>query len=362
MSTATFANDVSSARGAFAFHYAPSLPEEGIAWYSQFNVLVTHDPLPADQVARLHARGTKLLLYEWSVAFYETRATAWQQSLLRKHPNVLLNRVALTGGAGSDTAPAWYFDPATTEHQYERAADLARRIEDAGYDGVFLDTTTIESVHADARREYEARHPDIPYDAAFSRFLLQFRSRLGQNGIIFTNQGYRSPQYYLPYVDFDLTESLITWPKHGAFKLRPWNDNADPWNSVLFLMRTVIEPLSRQYPSVRFSHLNYIDSADRDAIHVAVAIARIFETDAYAAAPSIDDEVDPVYLYDFGKPLGGRVDLDDDNVTYREFERGVIAISAARHDMILNTTPSGLTLTLPATSGEPRAFFFNIER
>jgi hypothetical protein len=31
--------------------------------------VVTHDPLPRAQVEALHARGTKLLVYEWSVAF-----------------------------------------------------------------------------------------------------------------------------------------------------------------------------------------------------------------------------------------------------------------------------------------------------
>ena len=44
-------------RGAFAFHYAPSLSEEALAWYGKFDILVTHDPLPPDQVQRLRSAG-----------------------------------------------------------------------------------------------------------------------------------------------------------------------------------------------------------------------------------------------------------------------------------------------------------------
>jgi hypothetical protein len=55
-------------RGAFAFHYRAPLTPRQLRWFSRFDLLVTHDPLPRAQVAALHARGTKLLVYEWSVA------------------------------------------------------------------------------------------------------------------------------------------------------------------------------------------------------------------------------------------------------------------------------------------------------
>ena len=354
MSTAACATDLST-RGAFAFHYEPQLSEEGLGWYSQFNLLVTHDPLPADQVARLHSQGTRVLMYEWAVAFYESRATPWQRWLLKKHSEELLNATALTGFAGSDVAPAWYFDPASPEHERERASELVHRIHAAGYDGVFLDTTTVLSVHPEARAVYEARHPDVPYDVAYSRFLVELRKKM-PDIVIFTNQGYRNAENYLPYVDYDLTESLITRPQDGSFKLRPWNDPADPWNSAFFLMRTVIEPLSKQYPAVHFSHLNYIDAADRETIRVAFALARIFDSDAYTGAPHVSDEIDPIYFSDFGPPVAPRVDLEDGSVTYREFERGTIAISTATHEV------NAGSITIPATAGVPRAFFFNVNR
>jgi len=143
-------------RGGIAFHYATPLSARELAWYSRFAVLVTHDPLPRAQVDELHRRGTKVALYEWAVAFYPSIATPWQRAL---SPQALLNRAPLRGHLGAPNADAFYFDPATEEHARERAPMLARRLASMGYDGVFLDATTSESVHPDALAEFARRHP-----------------------------------------------------------------------------------------------------------------------------------------------------------------------------------------------------------
>jgi len=362
-------------RGPFAFHYEASLSEEGLAWYSHFDLLVTHDPLPRDQVDRLHAAGTRLLLYEWSVAFYESRATDWQRSLLSHRDVDLLNQAPLTGGVGSSTAGAWYFDPASPEHAMDRAADIARRIKDNGYDGVFLDTTTVESVHPEARKEYERRHPDISYDVAFSRFLADLRKKL-PNGILFTNQGYRSAEHYLPYADWDLTESLITAPGNGSYHLRPWNDSADPWNSILFILERMIEPIAGRYPNVRFGYLNYLDAPNAGTVRLVVAVSRLFNAAGYVAAPAIVDEVDPIYFLDLGKPLSPRVDRADGKATYRFFEHGLIVVTAASEEITIENRSHralrdhisgqlicGNVITIPAVDDNaPRAYFFVTER
>jgi len=122
-------------------------------------------------------------------------------------------------------------------------------------------------------------------------------------------------------------------------------------------MKNVIEPLEQRYPSVRFSHLNYIHDANPETIRVALAVARLFETDAYAAAPDVNDEIDPLYLVDFGRPLAPRVDSSDGDATYRVFENGIIAVSASREPLTIEGR-----ITLPATDGEPRAFFFTNDR
>ena len=360
-----------SRRAPLAFHYAPRLSDEALDWYSRFEILVTHDPLPAEQVQRLHDAGTRVLLYEWSVAFYDSRATAWQRSLIAHAGRDLLNARPLRGHAGSTEAPAWYFDPASPEHEFGRAIDLARRVENAGYDGVFFDTTTALNVHPDALAEYERRHPELPYDEAFARFLRQLRERL-QKAVLFTNQGYRAAEHYLPYVDWDLTESLITRPSKEVFKMRPWNDSADPWNSIDFVMETMIEPVAARYPHVRFGHLNYASGTDPETIRLVVAVAELYGGDAYVAGPSHLSEIDPIYFRDHGNPISERIDLGDGKGAYRFFDRGLIAVTASRQPLTIRALPQrgfrdhftgelfcGAAITLPAAHGDPRAYFFD---
>jgi hypothetical protein len=347
------------------------LSPEALAWYSRFDILVTHDPLPPEQVERLHASGTKVLFYEWSVAFYESRATRWQRSLLstRRH---LLHEQPLSGWAGSDAA-AWYFDPASAEHEFGRVADILHRLAASGYDGVFFDTTTVNSVHPAARKTYDLRHPDVPYDASYSRFLAELRRQL-PDGVIFTNQGYRAAEYYLPHVDWDLTESLITGPAGQAFELRPWNDSEKPWSSIHFVLQRMIEPVAAKYAHVRFAHLNY-GTGSPAAIRVVAATARLFGGDGYVAGATLKEESDPIYLRKWGKPVSLRFDSAGSKASWRFFELGVIAVTASPDPVIIeNDTGKRLRniesgelfgdekITLAATNGETRAYFFEYTR
>jgi hypothetical protein len=278
----------------FAFHYQSPLTAAQLRWFSRFDVLVTHDPLPRAQVAALHEAGTKLYLYEWAVAFYDTRATPWERSLI--HTGALLNAAPLRGGAGSNDADAWYFDPVNAR---DRAKMLAEKLRDAGYDGTFLDTTTAENVLPAALDEFKQRHPGIDYDAAFAKFLAALkRERI----LIFTNQGYRSAPNYLPYADWDLTESLI---------------GSHPWKEV----RAYFEQLPRdRYPRVHFAHLEYANPGR------TVAIAKMFGGAGY-----VGDVESPLYFAELGKPLGARVDRGD--ASYRLFANGIAAVNDSREPL-----------------------------
>lgn len=305
-----------ASRGAIAFHYASPLTERQLEWYGNFDVLVTHDPLPVEQVDALHRRGTKVALYEWSVAFYSSIATPWQK---RIPPSALLNREPLRGHVGASDADAFYYDPASREHERDRARMLVRRLRSGRYDGVFFDTTTEASVHPAALAEYKRRHPDIPYDAAFARFLRSLRRELGKDGVIVTNQGYRAAEHYLPYADYEVTESLITRPRDGRFEMRPWNDPADPWNSTAFLMHRLIAPVQKQYPRVRFAHLNYLDALDPRRVAEIVAIAKLFDAEAFVALPSIiPDAHADVYFTDLGA-------LRSRGEEHRIYAKGIVA-------------------------------------
>ncbi len=307
-------------RGSVAFHYGGALTASQLDWCGRFDVLVTHDPLPPAQVAALHQRGTRLALYEWAVAFHGSLAKpgTWQASLLTRGRG-LLNERPLRGGLGADDADAFYYDPATREHTDERPAAIAARLRAIGYDGVFLDTTTAESVHPEALATFKERHAER-YDAAFARFLRNLRRELdaGTRGVIITNQGYRAAGDILPYVDVDVSESLITL--HGAF--RPWNDPHDLWNSIDYLMRHLIGPVRKRYPRVRFVHLNYVTNT-KDAGRV-IAIARLFDMDAFAALPAITPILIDDYFRNFGRP---RTPIHRETGTaWRRFEHGTVKI------------------------------------
>ncbi len=296
-------------RGAVAFHYGPALTQRQLDFFGRFDVLVTHDPLPRAQVDALRKRGTKLALYEWTVAFYRTlvRPGTWQSRLL-KNRSQLLNRTPLRGHAGSQDADAFYYDP----HAYAepRSNAIVKRLRSIGYDGVFFDTTTWESVHPDALAEYVRRH-DEPYDAAVGRFLGALRAK---GVLIVTNQGYRAAEYYLPHAHYDITESLLS---------RPWHDETNRWNSVDFLMPELILPVAMRYPAVRFVHLNYATDVER-----IVATAQLFGQDAYVASHDVARTIySEWYFFDPGKPLGG---IRRDGLTStRDFERGRVIVSPA---------------------------------
>ena len=304
-------------RGSVAFHYGGALTAAQLAWCGRFDLLVTHDPLPPTQVAALHRRGTRLVLYEWAVAFYASLAKpdTWQASLLSRRRG-LLNDRPLRGGLGDAGADAFYYDPATREHAEERPAAIAARLRSIGYDGIFLDTTTAESVHPEALATFKERHAER-YDAAFARFLGNLRHEL-RGGVIITNQGYRAADDVLPYVDVDVSESLITL--HGTF--RAWTDPHDRWNSIDYLMRRLIGPARKRYPGVRFVQLNYVAS-DEEAARV-IAMARLYDMDAFAALPSITPILIDDYFRDFGKPLTPI--HRKDGTAWRRFQHGTVKI------------------------------------
>lgn len=306
-------------RGTLAFHYGGALSAAQLEYFGKFDVLVTHDPLPTAQATALRRGGTKLALYEWSVAFYRSlvRPGSWQEQALRKPAIPLLNRTGLRGHAGANDADAFYYDPAAPGHAEGRANDLAKWIRSVGYDGVFFDTTTIENVHPEARREYRRRHPDITYDKAFSQFLARLRNLLP---LIVTNQGYRVAEHYLPHADYDITESLLSLP---------WHDHENRWNSVDFLVPEMILPAAAKYPHVRFVHLSYVASEDPQRVETLIATAMLFGHDAFVTYPDVSRTLfSKLHFADLGPALGP---IEMQGLTAsRRFERGRVVVTPAR--------------------------------
>jgi hypothetical protein len=320
-------------RGAVAFHYG-RMSAEQVDWYGRFDILVTHDPLPLQQAATLRARGTRLVLYEWAVGFYGVLAKpgSWEHDMLADPARALLNVEPLHGHLASESADAWYYDPASDDHREGRAVALAKRIRAIGYDGVFLDLTTAVSVHPDAMTEFHRRHPGTSYDVAFRSFLARLRKEL-HDGLLITNQGYRNPQNYLPYADWDVSESLITTPRDGALRFRTWDDPNDPWNSSAYLFEHLIAPVKKQFPRVRFVHINYLDQVDRESAASIVAIARLFGDEAFVTTRDLEPtgtEISDLYFANLGAPSSARVTKNAGTVSYRRFRRGLVAVNANR--------------------------------
>ena len=50
-------------------------------------------------------------------------------------------------------------------------------------------------------------------------FLSKLREVLGPKAIIFTNQGYRRAEFFLPHADFDLIENELDHPRRATARL-----------------------------------------------------------------------------------------------------------------------------------------------
>ena len=355
-------------RGDFAFRYASKYTPEEMAWYSRFDVVVTGDFLPAEQVKELNAAGCRLLYYEWLVAFYqpaEGPENSWEKMVLEEHREWLLNPdKGLLGHAGSKETPAYYFDPAVGDMCVSRVRHIIEKVREHGYAGVFFDTTGFGSVHPDAQAIFTARHPSAKYDYYIGRFLSALR-RGARDIVIFTNQGYRNHRYYLPYADYDLTESYMTTaggPTGQVYVaekgpetvtetyVHPWYNAHNLWDSVSHYCRVLInDPLRANSYRTQIRHLNYgqpryertgdwavkdgkrcetwTTTLDREALHYGVAAALLMgQSSYYEVQPGIP--ADEVYFVDLGKPVGSRPLYDARlRMALRVFDNGFAVVN-----------------------------------
>lgn len=319
-----------------AFHYAAIFPPDAVAWYGRFSILVTGGILASSQTAALKARGAKLLGYEWSSAFYPddpvSAAPEWQRAALANRRQWLLNQTPIGGGAAAPGKQAYWYDFGAGELIAARAAHLAELLERSGYDGLFLDTLGFSQLPAEMREEFRRRHPEVDYERQQGKFLRQLRRYLGPGKLLFLNQGYRNADAYLPYADFDLTESYMTYIREdNQTVFRPWRSQTDPWQSISVPIERLVLPAARNYPAVRFVHLNYAAGSRGTiarALRYSFAAACLFGHLAYLVAPDRPEaERDEIYFSELGAPLGDYCEDPSRSVAWRVFERGVVAIN-----------------------------------
>jgi hypothetical protein len=344
-----------------AFHYQAVFSRESEDWYTRFPILVTGNILTENQSQRLRTNNTKLIAYSWSPAFYPgdevSEPLDWQTRVEKNRGAWLLNREPVGGGAAAARRTADWYDFGNAEVIASRVRHMASRLSASGYDGYFFDTLGSEHLPDPVRNEFRTRHPGLDYESAQGGFLRELRNHLPPGKVIFSNQGYRHPEAFLPYSDLDLSESYFTATNpHGGTTFRKWWDAQTPWDSVKMPMEKLIVPAAHSYPHVRFVHLNYA-AGDRAAISRAIsysyACAKLFNHDSYLAVPgSAADERDDIYFSDLGRPASPTYrDVDDKCVAWREYQNGMVAINSGKGTTVVSS--ERLKLTDP-----PRGYIF----
>jgi hypothetical protein len=332
-------------RGLVAFHYGAAFDWSAVQWYTRFTILVTGGFLSREQSQKMMDRGSQLVAYEWSSAFYPADPVsadmAWQTEALKHTSTWLLNPQPVGGGAATPGRAALWYDFADPELRAARAAHLATRVRASGYAGLFLDTLGFEHLPRQLRAVFSARHPGGDYNREQASFLETLRAAVGRDKILFLNQGYRHYELFLPYANFDLTESYFVGASAGEVYFRPWDDPADPWHAIRTPMEQLVQPAARRFPGVRFVHLGYANGPDvetRRAIGYNYAAAKLWDHGAYLVADSPAVEQDEVYFADLGRPLAATYGDDPrEGVAWREFEGGVVALNTgSRAVSILN--------------------------
>jgi len=348
------AQPASPALPAVAFHYAAIFSPEALKWYRRFSILVTGGILSPQQTGALKAGGPRLVAYDWSSAFYPgqaVQATAgWQKAVARKGTTWLLNSSPVPGGS-ADMGSAYWYDFGAKDLLRARAEDLADAAGRFGYDGFFFDTLGLTQLPPAMQAEFRRRHPAVDYDQMQGEFLGQLRRCLPARSLIFTNQGYRKPDVYLPHADLDLSESYFTYVKSdGSTGFQKWWDRTAPWEAIRTPMMELVMPASRRFPKVKFVHLNYAagePATVRRAIHFSFACARLWGHQSYLVVPKAPAlEADEIYFKDIGEPADSSFREDRDaGLAWRAYQKAVVALNAG--DQAARIPSMGLDLPAP---------------
>jgi hypothetical protein len=351
-----------STRGAFAFYYAPFLNEATVAWLKGFNIVVTGSVLPDTARLALKGTGRKLFLYHWLTGFYlddspsRQATTSWESFARHSRPHWLLNPDKPHAGPDGQ-GRAYYYDPAPPDLKIAWARQLARVLRHASYDGVFFDLVGSLYVPEELQKVYARRHPDRLYDADLSGFLRELK-KASPKSLIFTNQGYRTPGFYLPAADYDLSESLMTsyvWGERirgyipGKGSIEEKETFYRPWTELKVLVNGIAAEVRKHNPRIKVYHLNYVnplympmgrsvvqdgqtypllrEEVDRPAIYYGYAASKLFGHESYSpVSERMDFKEDDIYFADLGRPLGESYE-ERDGLVRRYYENGIVALN-----------------------------------
>lgn len=353
MNLATLFRGLRRPRQSVAFHYAALFNPAEVRWYGRFSILVTGGILSPEQTQQLKSEGAKLIAYEWSSGLYPgdtvSAALVWQKTVTSHRRSWLLSPAPLGGGAAAAGRTALWYNFADSGLRNERARYLAGMVEKNGYDGLFFDTLGYESLPGSLKTEFRSKHPGLDYDSCQGLFLKEVRKYLTPGKLIFTNQGYRKPDSFLPSADLDLSESYFTFVRSdGLTGFRKWWSAEAPWESISVPMDRLVSPASRLYPNVSLVHANYAggdNPAIERALKYSFAGAKLWNHDSYLIMPDRPEtERDELYFTDLGKPTTVTYQEDRQNgIAWRVFDKGVVAINSGPSDAKISSLKLHLT-------------------
>jgi hypothetical protein len=309
----------------------------------------------------LRSGNAQLVVYQWASALYPGEGgpaeRQWERGLKAHADSWLLSPDPVGGAAAAPGKSAFWYDFGNSDLISAFAGHIGTVVQQSNYRGVFLDTLGFYSLPDQLQQKFRTRHRTFNYDQCQASFLSKLRKVLGARAIIFTNQGYRRPEFFLPHADFDLIENSSTVIKSdGSTGFRPWFEKGREWESIEVPMTNLIMPASRLYPRARFVHINYVNGNQgvcERAVVYSYACAKLWDQLSFAATSGVQRAIrSDVYFSSLGDPLTSSYEEDKNaGAAWRRFENGVVAINSSRKAFRI----SSLNLEL---ADPPRGYIF----
>ena len=336
-------------------------PDEAeMEWLSKFKIVHAgniEEPLLPDDMAYLRQNGVKIIMADdWLPAGYyypDGNNTPFMEWVYENRYEVTLNPDGPFPHC-EENGYDWreyYFDFARDEMVNHRVGYIVNGLKSAGYDGIFFDWGNglflEEEGYETINATYNSRHPGIPYSQAAANFLAELRD--AYPGLVMeNNQGFREAEYYLPVLDYDMTESYVTSDGYYGKKLYvegygltevpqtvyyPVSDSefTGSLNDTLYYLNYLAE-LRNEYGGEHFKKTVYMNYAapefvfagrenghdvyrpaiPKNAIYFGYAVAKLVNQISYTEVPwNHTCERCDVYFYDLGEPLGSNYEKVD---------------------------------------------------
>ena len=370
-----------------------------IQWMSRFRMVEVGgigDLPPVELLNQLREGGVEtILLYDWMPAGYHYLYAPDEPFMAWVYANRDSLSLNPSGPFPHCSSYGWceeyYFDMALDTLREARIEYLSRIMDSLDYDGMFFDWGGGDFIQTDdytfVRDTYYSRHPDYIYQQAVADFYDSLASRSGK--IIITNQGFRSAEYILPVVDFDMTESYAVSEDYFGESLYVEG------LGYTAIPRTVYYPVSTTYPDGTiedqiyylkmlkdyyrtysphgfrgFIYMNYaaprfVPSGDtldgypvyrmekpKNAIYFGYAIAMLENFMVYTETPFDHSyERDSIYFYDPGEPLDTGAYSPISGVYVRYFDHGIVLAGEVPGTTVITLSspyiPSGVSVYDP---------------